>query len=110
MKTRMRDGQPWLMGPAGDRSAGMLPSPHNGMTSPVVASGIRARDRVALTIEPEGGTSHPDPCADPCHAALKGNGAAIATQHFRWRVASAGYSRPLVSAALIGPGPIVTAP
>jgi anti-sigma-K factor RskA len=51
--------QLWLMGPAGDRSAGMLPSPHNGMTSPVVASGIRARDRVALTIEPEGGTSHP---------------------------------------------------
>jgi len=59
VKTRMRDGQPWLMGPAGDRSAGMLPSPHNGMTSPVVASGIRARDRVALTMEPEGGTSHP---------------------------------------------------
>ena len=51
--------QLWLMGSAGDRSAGMLPSPHNGMTSPVVASGIRAHDRVALTIEPEGGTSHP---------------------------------------------------
>lgn len=51
--------QLWLMGPAGDRSAGMLPSPRDGMTSPVIASGIRAGDRVGLTIEPDGGTSHP---------------------------------------------------
>jgi hypothetical protein len=51
--------QLWLMGPAGDRSAGMLPSPRDGMTSPVVASGIRAGDHVGLTIEPDGGTSHP---------------------------------------------------
>jgi anti-sigma-K factor RskA len=51
--------QLWLMGPAGDRSAGMLPSPRNGMTSPVIASGLRAGDRVGLTIEPDGGTSHP---------------------------------------------------
>ena len=51
--------QLWLMGPAGDRSAGMLPAPRDGMTSPVIASGIRARDRVAVTIEPEGGASHP---------------------------------------------------
>jgi len=51
--------QLWLMGPAGDRSAGMLPSPRDGMTSPVIASGIRAGDHVGLTIEPDGGTSHP---------------------------------------------------
>jgi anti-sigma-K factor RskA len=51
--------QLWLMGPAGDRSAGMLPSPLAGMTSPVIASGIRAGDRVGLTVEPDGGTSHP---------------------------------------------------
>lgn len=51
--------QLWLMGPGGDRSAGMLPSPRNGMTSPVIASGLRAGDRVGLTIEPDGGTSHP---------------------------------------------------
>ena len=51
--------QLWLMGPAGDRSAGMLPSPRNGMTSPVIASGLRAGDQVGLTIEPDGGTSHP---------------------------------------------------
>ena len=51
--------QLWLMGPAGDRSAGMLPSQRNGMTSPVIASGIRSGDRVGLTIEPDGGTLHP---------------------------------------------------
>ena len=51
--------QLWLMGPAGDRSAGMLPSPRNGMTSPVIASGLRAGDRVGLTIEPDGGAPHP---------------------------------------------------
>jgi len=49
----------WLMGPAGDRPAGMLPSPRDGMTSPVIASGIRAGDRVGLTVEPDAGTSHP---------------------------------------------------
>jgi len=51
--------QLWLMGPAGDRSAGMLPSPRNGTTSPVIASGVKAGDRVGLTIEPDGGASHP---------------------------------------------------
>lgn len=51
--------QLWLMGPVGDRSAGMLPAPRNGMTSPVIAAGFRAGDRVGLTIEPDGGTSHP---------------------------------------------------
>jgi hypothetical protein len=51
--------QLWLMGPAGDRSAGMLPSPRDGMTSPVIASGLRAGDRIGLTIEPDGGTSRP---------------------------------------------------
>jgi anti-sigma-K factor RskA len=51
--------QLWLMGPTGDRSAGMLPMPRDGMTSPVVASGIRAGDRVGLTIEPDGGASRP---------------------------------------------------
>jgi anti-sigma-K factor RskA len=51
--------QLWLMGPAGDRSAGMLPSPRDGMTSPVIASGLRAGDQVGLTIEPDGGTSRP---------------------------------------------------
>ena len=51
--------QLWLMGPAGDRSAGMLPAAHRGMTSPVIASGITAGDWAGLTIEPEGGSSQP---------------------------------------------------
>jgi anti-sigma-K factor RskA len=51
--------QLWLMGPRGDRSAGMLPAQHAGMTSPVIASGLAARDWVGLTVEPEGGSSRP---------------------------------------------------
>lgn len=51
--------QLWLMGPAGDRSAGMLPAAHRGMTSPVIASDITAGDWAGLTIEPEGGSSQP---------------------------------------------------
>ena len=51
--------QLWLMGPAGDTSAGMLPVPHGGMTSPVIASGLTAGDWAGLTIEPEGGSPQP---------------------------------------------------
>jgi len=46
--------QLWLMGPAGDRPAGVLPAPDHGMTSPVIATGLAAGDRVALTAEPAG--------------------------------------------------------
>lgn len=49
----------WLMGPGGDRPAGMLPDPGQGMTGPVIASGLTAGDRLALTIEPAGGAPHP---------------------------------------------------
>jgi anti-sigma-K factor RskA len=49
----------WLMGPDGDRSAGMLPGPRSGMTGPVVASGLAAGDRLGLTIEPAGGAPRP---------------------------------------------------
>jgi anti-sigma-K factor RskA len=49
----------WLVGPRGDRSGGMLPAPHDGMTSPVVASGLEVGDRVGLTVEPEGGSHRP---------------------------------------------------
>jgi hypothetical protein len=51
--------QVWLMGPSGDRSAGLLPAPHHGMTSPVTATGLATGDRLGLTIAPEGGSSHP---------------------------------------------------
>jgi Anti-sigma-K factor rskA/Putative zinc-finger len=49
----------WLMGPQGDRSAGMLPAPHGGMTSPVTATGLAAGDWVGLTVERAGGSAHP---------------------------------------------------
>lgn len=46
--------QLWLMGPAGDRPASVLPAPDHGMTSPVIATGLAAGDWVALTVEPAG--------------------------------------------------------
>ncbi len=49
----------WLMGPRGDRSAGMLPAPHGGMTPAVVVSGLAPGDRLGLTVEPSGGSRHP---------------------------------------------------
>ena len=49
----------WLMGPRGDRSRGMLPLPHDGMTPPVVVLGLAAGDRLGLTVEPSSGSPHP---------------------------------------------------
>lgn len=49
----------WLMGPRGDRSAGLLPALHGGMTSPVIATGLAAGDWVGLTVEPAGGSRQP---------------------------------------------------
>jgi anti-sigma-K factor RskA len=49
----------WLMGPGGDKPAGMLPGPRHGMTGPVLASGLRTGDRLGLTIEPAGGSPRP---------------------------------------------------
>jgi anti-sigma-K factor RskA len=49
----------WLMGPGGDRPAGMLPAPPQAMTGPVVASGLTAGARLGLTVEPAGGARHP---------------------------------------------------
>jgi hypothetical protein len=51
--------QLWLMGPSGDRSAGLLPGPHGGMTSPVIATGLGSGDWIGVTIAPEGGAAHP---------------------------------------------------
>ena len=42
----------WLIGPAGDRAVIMLPPARHGMTGPVVASGLRPGDHLALTAEP----------------------------------------------------------
>lgn len=49
----------WLMGPGGGRPAGMLPRPAHGMTSPVIATGLRRGDMVELTVEPAGGAPRP---------------------------------------------------
>jgi len=50
----------WLIGPAGSRSAGMVPaSSRGGMAGPMVISGLRAGDSVGLTVEPSGGSPHP---------------------------------------------------
>ncbi len=49
----------WLMGPAGDRGAGMMPGSRPGSAGPMVVSGLAAGDRVGLTVEPAGGSPRP---------------------------------------------------
>jgi anti-sigma-K factor RskA len=49
----------WLIGPDGDRPAGLLPAPSHGMTGPVVATGLRNGDHLMLSVEPAAGTPHP---------------------------------------------------
>jgi anti-sigma-K factor RskA len=49
----------WLIGPAGERAVIMLPPARHGMTGPVVASGLRSGDHLALTAEPAAGSAHP---------------------------------------------------
>jgi anti-sigma-K factor RskA len=51
--------QVWLMGPHRARAAGMLPAPRQGMTAPMVVSGVAPGDAVALTVESAGGASSP---------------------------------------------------
>jgi len=48
----------WLMGPSGDRPAGLLPRPSEGMTGPVVAHGLAAGDSLGLAVEPVGRPRH----------------------------------------------------
>jgi hypothetical protein len=49
----------WLVAPGGDRPAGLLPVPRHGMSGPVVAAGLRAGDRLGLSVEPAAGSRHP---------------------------------------------------
>ena len=49
----------WLIGPAGARPVTMLPADGHGMAGPVIASGLRQGDHLALTAEPAGGTARP---------------------------------------------------
>jgi anti-sigma-K factor RskA len=49
----------WLMAQGDDHPAAMLPDPRQGMTGPVLTSSLKPGDRLGLTIEPAGGSSHP---------------------------------------------------
>jgi anti-sigma-K factor RskA len=49
----------WLMGTSGPRPAGMLPAAHDGMTPPMVVTGLRSGDHVAVTVEPASGSRRP---------------------------------------------------
>jgi anti-sigma-K factor RskA len=50
----------WLMGPAGNRPAGMINVSGGGkMAGPMVVSGLSAGDSVGLTVEPAGGSPRP---------------------------------------------------
>jgi anti-sigma-K factor RskA len=50
----------WLMGPAGNRPAGMISVPGRGkMVGPMVVSGLKTGDSVGLTVEPAGGSPQP---------------------------------------------------
>jgi anti-sigma-K factor RskA len=50
----------WLIGPAGTRPVGLLPAGRHGMTGPVIASGLRPGDHLALTAEPADGSARLD--------------------------------------------------
>ncbi|MEV0162214.1 anti-sigma factor [Nonomuraea fuscirosea] len=49
----------WLMDPRGPRPAGLLHRGADGMTAPLVLVALQRDDRVALTVEPAGGSDHP---------------------------------------------------
>ncbi|GAA1657464.1 hypothetical protein GCM10009733_063890 [Nonomuraea maheshkhaliensis] len=49
----------WLMDPAGPRPAGLLHRGADGMTAPLVLVALKRDDRVALTVEPAGGSDRP---------------------------------------------------
>jgi anti-sigma-K factor RskA len=49
----------WLIGPAGDRPVTMFQPGRHDMMGPVIASGLKAGDHLALTAEPAGGAARP---------------------------------------------------
>ena len=49
----------WLMGPSGERSAGMLTTPSRGMAGPALIKGVTSGDMVGLTVEPASGSLRP---------------------------------------------------
>jgi anti-sigma-K factor RskA len=51
--------QLWVISAAGARSAGLLPASTAGATSPVLAADVQPGDKLAITVEPAGGTLQP---------------------------------------------------
>jgi anti-sigma-K factor RskA len=49
----------WLMGPRGERPAGMLSVHRKDMAGPAVITGMTSHDMVGLTVEPAAGSLHP---------------------------------------------------
>jgi anti-sigma-K factor RskA len=50
----------WVLGPAGSATSdGLLVLASNGTTTPKLASGVVAGDRIGVTVEPAGGTTKP---------------------------------------------------
>jgi anti-sigma-K factor RskA len=49
----------WLMGPTGERSAGMLTMRSRGMVGPSLIRDVTSGDMVGLTVEPASGSLHP---------------------------------------------------
>jgi anti-sigma-K factor RskA len=49
----------WLIGARRTQSAGLLPVATEGRTKPVLATGLVPGDKLAMTVEPAGGTSAP---------------------------------------------------
>jgi anti-sigma-K factor RskA len=49
--------QAWVTSPSGTRSVGLISQP--AQLSQLLASGVRSDDKIAITVEPAGGTSHP---------------------------------------------------
>jgi hypothetical protein len=49
----------WVMGPAGETAAGMLPAARSGMSGPMVVSGLAPGDKLGLTVEPAAGSGRP---------------------------------------------------
>lgn len=49
----------WFIGTGGARPAGLVPSPSDGSTTPVLAAGFAAGDKFGVTVEPAGGTAAP---------------------------------------------------
>ena len=56
---RARRYELWLMGPRGERPAGLLAVHQGGMAGPAVISGMSRGDMVGLTVEPASGSLKP---------------------------------------------------